>query len=168
MPGFTLLFASSTFDVPAISMLLSILKIVIVPVLAGLLINQFFQHWTKPLNRIFPVISMLAIIFIIAIIVSLNAGRIAQTGLLLAIAIILHNLTGLVVGYWIPYWLGFDKKDCRTISIETAMQNSGLSVAMAIKYFSPLAALPGALFSIWHNISGSLMAAYWSRRSETP
>ena len=145
-------------------MLISILKIVIVPVVAGLILNQSLGRWTSSLDKIFPFVSMIAIIVIISIIVSLNASRIAQTGLLLSTAIVIHNLTGLIFGYLVPSILGFNKQDCKTISIETAMQNSGLSVAIAIKYFSPLAALPGALFSIWHNISGSLIAAFWSRR----
>jgi BASS family bile acid:Na+ symporter len=76
----------------------------------------------------------------------------------------LHNLIGLLAGYWIPRFLGKDPITSRTLAIEVGMQNSGLSVALAIKYFSSLAALPGALFSIWHNLSGALLASYWRRR----
>jgi len=75
--------------------------------------------------------------------------------------VILHNLSGLLAGYWLPKWLGYDEKTNRTLSIEVGMQNSGLSVALAVKYFSTLAAIPGAIFSIWHNLSGSLLAGIW-------
>ena len=76
----------------------------------------------------------------------------------------LHNLSGLAGGYWIPRWLGYDEKTCRTLAIEVGMQNSGLGVALAVQYFSAAAALPGALFSIWHNLSGATLAAHWTRR----
>ena len=69
-------------------------------------------------------------------------------------------------GYWLARWLGRDVRECRTLAIEVGMQNSGLAVALAVKYFSASAALPGALFSIWHNLSGSFLAGYWHRRAE--
>ena len=75
----------------------------------------------------------------------------------------LHNLLGLTTGYWTPRLLGYDRQTCRTIAIAVGMQNSGLAVALANNYFSATAALPGALFSIWHNVSGSLLAGVWSR-----
>jgi len=71
---------------------------------------------------------------------------------------------GMIVGYFIPRLLKYDMAICRTVSIEVGMQNSGLSVALAMKYFSVAAALPGAMFSIWHNISGSTVAAYWRQK----
>ena len=76
----------------------------------------------------------------------------------------LHNLAGLFGGYWLARWLGRDTRECRTLAIEVGMQNSGLAVALAVKYFSASAALPGALFSVWHNLSGSLLAGFWLRR----
>jgi BASS family bile acid:Na+ symporter len=75
-----------------------------------------------------------------------------------------HNGLGLAVGYLVPRLLGQDRRTARTLAIETGMQNSGLAVALAVKYFSPAAALPGALFSVWHNLSGSLLAGYWRKR----
>jgi len=77
----------------------------------------------------------------------------------------LHNLLGLVGGYYAAKLLGYDKKICKTVAIEVGMQNSGLAVALAMKYFTPLAALPGAIFSIWHNISGSLVASFWGKEN---
>jgi BASS family bile acid:Na+ symporter len=80
--------------------------------------------------------------------------------------VLLHNGLGLFSGYAIAKWLGYDDKICRTLAIEVGMQNSGLGVALATKYFTTLTALPGAFFSIWHNITGSLLAAYWTRKSQ--
>jgi len=78
------------------------------------------------------------------------------------IAVVLHNIIGLLGGYWGGKLFGFDESTCRTLAIEVGMQNSGLAAALGKIYFSPLAALPGALFSVWHNLSGSLLAGYWS------
>ncbi len=104
--------------------------------------------------------SILAIVFIIAIIVALNAASLAQVGLLTLVAVILHNGLGMLGGYAGSRLLRLPEADCRTIAIEVGMQNSGLGVALALKYLTPLAALPGALFSIWHNIVGALLASY--------
>ncbi len=78
------------------------------------------------------------------------------------VAVILHNAIGLLGGYWGGRLFGFDESTCRTLAIEVGMQNSGLAAALGKIYFGPLAALPGALFSVWHNLSGSLLAGYWS------
>ncbi|MFT6624745.1 MAG: BASS family bile acid:Na+ symporter, partial [Cycloclasticus sp.] len=110
-----------------------------------------------------PLISVFSIVLIIAIIVALNEPRLGSIGLILISAVALHNASGLLVGYWLPRVLGLDKRTCKTLAIEVGMQNSGLAVALAVKYFSPAAALPGALFSLWHNLTGSLLAAVWSR-----
>ena len=85
----------------------------------------------------------------------------AMIGPLVLLAVILHNLLGLSCGYGLARISGLSEKQCRTIAIEVGMQNSGLGVALAVQYFSPVAALPGAIFSIWHNIAGSVLAGYW-------
>ncbi|WP_230406564.1 bile acid:sodium symporter family protein [Candidatus Scalindua japonica] len=87
-----------------------------------------------------------------------------EVGLSIVSAVMLHNMSGLLIGYWLPRLLGYDNCTCRTLSIEVGMQNSGLSVALAVKHFSVMAAIPGAIFSIWHNLSGSFLAGYWSFR----
>ncbi|MEW8397786.1 MAG: bile acid:sodium symporter, partial [Candidatus Thiodiazotropha sp.] len=131
----------------------------------GVLINTLFGRRLRGLKHIFPLLSVLAIVVIIAIIVALNRGNLATMGISVAFAVILHNLFGLAGGYWLPRSLGWDERICRTLAIEVGMQNSGLGVALAVKYFSAAAALPGALFSIWHNLTGSMLAGYWSRRN---
>ena len=105
---------------------------------------------------------MVCILAIISAVVAGSASHIASVGFVVIIAVILHNTIGLLGGYWGGKLFGFDESTCRTLAIEVGMQNSGLAAALGKIYFGPLAALPGALFSVWHNLSGSLLAGYWS------
>ena len=150
-------------EVPALAMLASIFRIIILPVLLGVLANHYLGRWLAPLQRGFPWLSMLAIVLIIGIIVALNAGQLSRLAWPVVLAVSLHNLLGLGLAYRLARMLGYGPAICRTLAIEVGMQNSGLGVALALKFFGPLAALPGAVFSIWHNISGACLAAYWVR-----
>ncbi|MDH3526295.1 MAG: bile acid:sodium symporter family protein [Gammaproteobacteria bacterium] len=163
-PLLTLLYAGQTVPVPAVDMIYSIFKIIFLPVALGVLLNHFLHQPLAAVRSVFPLLSVLAIVIIIVIIVALNREQLANIATATTLAIMAHNLTGLLGGYWIARWFGCDERECRTLSIEVGMQNSGLAVALAIKYFSVAAALPGALFSIWHNLSGSFLAGYWQRR----
>lgn len=163
-PWITWLYIGEVITVPVLLMIFSILKIIILPVLVGIVVNQYAGRFLVGLKKYFPLISVLAIIFIIGIIVALNQPRLSELILPVILAVMLHNVLGMLLGYLVPSGLGLDPKICRTLAIEVGMQNSGLGVALANTYFSPLAALPGAVFSIWHNISGAVMAAIWSRR----
>ncbi len=162
-PALTLLYAGAQVPVPAGLMIVSIAKIVLLPVAAGVVVNQLLGRHLNRLERLFPLVSVLAIVVIIAIIVALNHVHLALMGPAVAVAVVLHNGIGLAAGYWVPRLLGRDERTCRTLAIEVGMQNSGLGVALAVKYFSAAAALPGAVFSIWHNLSGSLLAGWWRR-----
>lgn len=163
-PGITLLLADTSIDIPTGKMLLSILTIVIFPVGLGLALKHFYSYRVNSIEAYLPLVATTAIIFIIAIITALNAEQFSQIGLSLLIAVALHNLIGLFTGYSFAKWLGYQPRECRTMAIEVGMQNSGLAVALAIKHFSAAAALPGAIFSIWHNLSGSTLALFWSKR----
>ena len=165
-PLLTLLYAGATVPVPAVDMLITILKVILMPVLLGVLVNHFFHRSLLVVRDLFPVVSVAAIVVIIAIIVALNQGQLQNLVQGVAIVVVLHNLVGLAGGYWLPRVLGRELRECRTLAIEVGMQNSGLAVALAVKYFSVSAALPGALFSIWHNLTGSLLAGYWSRQDQ--
>ncbi len=160
-PFFSFLILNHVVPVPAGEMFLDILQIVLIPVLLGTAINSFFSKKLSRIRNLFPLISTLAIVFIIAIIVALNKSRIEEMNFIIVFAVMMHNLIGLSLGYFVPRLLKYDKKICRTICIEVGMQNSGLSVALAVKFFSAAAALPGAIFSIWHNLSGSMLAGWW-------
>ncbi|WP_044417241.1 bile acid:sodium symporter family protein [Halarcobacter anaerophilus] len=165
-PYVTLLYVGQTVPVPAFSMLLSILKIVFVPVVVGLVLNHFFSKYIDKRHDIFAFLSIISIVFIIGVIIGINQSKISTIALPLMLAIIFHNLAGLLGGYYFSKIFGFDNRSCKTVAIEVGMQNSGLAVVLAMKYFTPLSALPGAIFSIWHNISGSILAGYWSKREK--
>ncbi|MEW4981564.1 MAG: bile acid:sodium symporter family protein [Cycloclasticus sp.] len=162
-PALSLLYLGKHVDVPAMKMLTDIVKIIILPVTAGVIINHIFGRFLQSIRQVFPLISVFAIVLIIAIIVALNQPRLGSIGLLLITAVALHNALGLLVGYWVARASGMNQATCKTLAIEVGMQNSGLAVALAVKYFAPMAALPGALFSLWHNLTGSLLASFWSR-----
>jgi len=163
-PLLTLLYAGQKVDVPALAMLWSVAKIVLLPVALGVTVNTLFGPRLKPVKQVFPALSIAAIVLIIAIVVALNADRLGTLGAAVVIAVALHNAVGLAAGYLVARALGQDARTARTLAIEVGMQNSGLAVALAAKFFSPAAALPGAIFSIWHNLSGALLASLWSRR----
>ncbi|MGB7402071.1 MAG: bile acid:sodium symporter family protein [Arcobacter sp.] len=162
-PYLTLFYVGQTVPVPALSMLLSILKIVFVPVVVGLILNQLFNKYIEKRHDIFALLSIISIVFIIGIIIGINESKISTIALSLMLAIACHNLLGLVTGYYFVKMFGYDKTVCKTVAIEVGMQNSGLAVVLAMKYFSALSALPGAIFSIWHNISGAILAGIWSK-----
>jgi BASS family bile acid:Na+ symporter len=165
-PFLTWLYAGQTVPVPAASMFISILKIVLVPVTAGVVLNTMAGRRLRVLKQLLPLLSVASIVFIIGIVVALNRDTMGNAGPVAAAAVVLHNVSGLVAGFLVPMLAGWDRRTCRTIAIEVGMQNSGLAVALALKYFSAAAALPGAVFSLWHNLSGSMLASWWSRRPD--
>jgi BASS family bile acid:Na+ symporter len=165
-PFLTWVYVGQTVPVPVGAMLLSIIKIILLPVAAGVLVNRLAHHRLRPVRHVFPLISVTAIVLIIAVIVALNRDSLAGIGLAVTAAVVLHNTAGLAAGYWFARFLTCDRRTARTLAIEVGMQNSGLGVALAVQYFAPVAAVPGALFSVWHNLSGSFLAGWWTRRSE--
>ena len=166
-PLLTGFYLSTTINVDTIGMLASIIQIVLIPVLAGITLSHFFPELIRPLTPTLPAMSVLIILTIIAIVVALNSDSLLEVGALTLVAVVLHNLGGMCGGFYLSRLLGFDTRQSHTIAIEVGMQNSGLGVALALEFFSATAALPGALFSVWHNISGSLLASQWSRKRES-
>lgn len=164
LPLLTWMYLGESVDVPALSMLAMLLKVIILPVTAGMLLNHLLKHRIAALTPWFSTFSMGAILLIIAIVVALNCENLSTVAWQLVVAVILHNLTGLCSGYLVTRKLGYNSVIARTVAIEVGMQNSGLSVALALKYFSSASALPGAIFSIWHNISGAVFASYWAKK----
>ncbi|MCL1085505.1 bile acid:sodium symporter family protein [Shewanella glacialipiscicola] len=149
-------------DIPFTDMLLSLVKIVLIPVSAGVIINHFFKSLVAKVAPALPLISILAIVMAITIIVALNADQFDKVGSIILLAVFLHNGLGLALGYFCCRLLGFSHTVCKTISIEVGLQNSGLATALCIKFFSPISAIPSAIFSIWHNLSGAMLAGYWA------
>ncbi|MAX54697.1 MAG: bile acid:sodium symporter [Alcanivoracaceae bacterium] len=163
-PLLTWCYLGERIPVPVEGMLVSLLQIVVIPVVAGSALNTFFPRQLATARELFPLLSVIAIVVVIGIIVALNQSRMAEAGIAVFVAVALHNALGLAGGYGIARLLRQDKVTARTLAIEVGMQNSGLGVALAVKHFTPLAALPGALFSVWHNLSGSLLAALWRKQ----
>ena len=166
-PLLTLLYAGQRVDVNAVAMFLSIVKVVLVPIALGLVCNYFFGKVTSQIVRILPLISTIAIIMIIASVVSANSARLKTVGALVVIVVVLHNLLGYATGYGVGKLLHLNATKCRALSIEVGMQNSGLATSLAATHFAqyPLATIPGAVFSVWHNISGAVYANLLAARN---
>lgn len=157
--------AGSTLPVSAGALFVSILQVVLLPVIAGLLLRTFAERFVTPLLPLMPLVSVVGIVLVVAGVVGANADAVLTTGLLLALAVIAHNTLGLTVGYLVGYFGRIPESARRAVSVEVGMQNSGLAASLATTHFEPIAALPGALFSVWHNLSGAAAATYWARRS---
>src|SRR5690606_28563130 len=165
-PFLLLWLAGAWMPVDPKSMMLSILQVVILPIIAGILVRRFFSVTVKKATEALPLLSVTAIVAIVAGVVALNAGSFGKLALVTFFAVILHNGLGYLFGYSGARLLRLNEPASRAVSVEVGMQNSGLSVALAQTYLNPAAALPGAVFSVWHNISGPLLATFWSRREK--
>lgn len=163
-PLLLLMLAGQWMPVDAVAMFMSIVQVIIVPIVLGLAIKKFFPVAVEKSLTVLPLISVAAIITIVAAVVSGNSATIAASGLLIFTAVMLHNGFGLLLGYFSGKVLGQDEVNRRAIAIEVGMQNSGLGVALATAHFGPLAALPSVLAAAWHNISGPILATYWSKK----
>ena len=165
-PTLTLLFASKWLPVSAGDMFLSIVQIVLIPIVLGVIVRLLFQKQVDKSVKVLPLVSVVGIVAVASAVVAVNKESIATTGLLIFSVVILHNVLGLLVGYLLAKILRLDFQDQKAISIEVGMQNSGLGSALALAHFAPVAAVPSALFSVWHNISGPLLATWWGKRSD--
>ncbi len=148
------------------SMVTSVFWIVVFPLIDGLILRRLFRRWLEPFLRWFPSLSIIVIALLIACIIGLNQATLLGLPLLALLAVVLHNSLGLAAGYGLARLVHCNKRDARTLAIEVGMQNSGLGVALAVKHFGVATALPGALFSLWHNISGVTLARRWRRHPE--
>jgi len=156
----------STVAVPALAMIGSLFKIILLPVGLGVLCNVVIEGQVAKIRPVLPAFSVIAVAVIIAIVVALNADRFTALALWVFAATLVHNLSGMALGYWVAAMLGFNRVVCRTIAIEVGMQNSGLAATLALKFFGTATALPGAVFSIWLNITGSIFASACVRSDE--
>lgn len=166
LPAITWALVGQSVPVPARDMLVTVAQVALGPVLIGMVLRQWLARQMQWIQPWLPVVSVVAICTIIAIVVALNRRTMATAGALMLLAVAAHNLIGLASGYGCARLLGIERRNARTLAIEVGMQNSGLAVALAVKFFAPAAALPGAIFSIWHNLTGSLLAGWWSRRPQ--
>jgi BASS family bile acid:Na+ symporter len=132
----------------------------------GFIIKKFFGKQAQAGAKAMPLVSVIAIVLIVSAVVAGSAAKIAETGLLIFGVVILHNLLGFLIGFFFARLCGMDLAKQKAVAMEVGMQNSGLGVAIATAHFSPLAAVPSAIFSVWHNLSGSVLANIFSRMKE--
>ena len=166
-PLLTWVFAGKSVHVDVASMFLSILWVVILPIVAGLIIKAVWPKFTEKATDYLPAFSSMAIAFIVAIIIAANADKLLSGGLMILLIVMLHNLCGLSLGYLIGRLSGLSEAKKRAIAIEVGMQNSGLASSLATIHFAayPLASIPGAIFSVWHNLSGAVVAYLFRKGS---
>lgn len=166
-PLLTWALAGKSVNVDVVGMLLSILWVVIFPIAIGLIVKWIWPKFTEKATDYLPAFSSIAIALIVAIIISANADKLLAGGLLIIVVVMLHNICGLGLGYLIGCLLGLSVSKKRAISIEVGMQNSGLASSLATIHFAayPLATIPGAIFSVWHNLSGAAIAYLYRRFS---
>jgi BASS family bile acid:Na+ symporter len=163
-PFIFLYLAGTMIPIQAGALLVDILKIVLLPVFAGIMLRMLASSVVDTFSKAIPAVSVIAIIMIIAAVVALNAAKLVTVAGIAFLAVILHNAIGLFLGYGASRGVGMSEGKARAISFEIGMENSGLAVALAMAHLDPMAAIPGAIFSVWHNFSGSLLAGFWSNR----
>ena len=159
-PAITYLLLKTSVHVDVLSMFLSIVKVVIVPIVLGFVINHFFGKYTSKASEALPLISVAAISLIVASVVSHNAQKILDTGAVVFAVVVLHNVLGYLAGFLLGILLKLPLSKRKALSVEVGMQNSGLATSLAGAAFPDLsmATVPGAIFSVWHNISGAVLA----------
>ena len=158
--------AGSWVEVSLLTMMMSVVKVVLLPVLAGILLYRLFPRQVDAVRDFLPLVSVVSIVMIISGIVGSNAEKIITCGALVMIVVAIHNGVGLLLGTGAAKLLRMEEKKVTAVGIEVGMQNSGLAISLATANFAvnPLATLPGAIFSVWHNISGTIYAGIRNRR----
>lgn len=164
-PTLTLLLASKWLPVSASNMFFSIVQIVLIPIVLGIVVRLLFTKQVEQSVKALPLVSVIGIVAVASAVVAVNKEAIATTGLVIFSVVVLHNVFGLFIGYFVAKLLRFDYEDQKAIAIEVGMQNSGLASALSLAHFAPISAVPSAIFSVWHNISGPLLATWWGKRS---
>lgn len=154
--------ASQWIDIDASAMFASVLKMVLFPIFLGLVIRALFKKQMVQISQTMPLVSVIAIVLILAAVVAGSKDKIIDSGLLIFGVVVLHNCLGYLVGFIAAKALRLNNYDSKAIAIEVGMQNSGLGAALATAHFNPIAAVPSAVFSFWHNVSGPILANYFS------
>ncbi|MGK8802687.1 bile acid:sodium symporter family protein [Acinetobacter seifertii] len=167
-PAIFYLLASQWLKIDAASMFISILQVVLLPIVIGLILRTWLKRQVESYIQVMPLVSVIAIVAIVAAIIGGSKAAIFQSGLLILAVVILHNGFGYLLGFTAARFFKLPYADSKAIAVEVGMQNSGLGVALAAVHFaaSPITAVPSAIFSLWHNISGPALATYWASRTE--
>lgn len=164
-PLLVYLLAGKSVDVDMLGMLMSIVQVVIVPIAIGLLVRHYVPKVAESISPYLPSVSTIAIAAIVGCIMSANSSRLVSAPVLIVVVVILHNVCGYMLGFLVGWILRLSRPKLTAISVEVGMQNSGLAVSLATLHFAmcPMATIPGALFSVWHNFSGAMLAAILNR-----
>ncbi|QIW15466.1 sodium transporter [Pasteurellaceae bacterium RH1A] len=159
-PAIFYLFASQWIEIDPTNMFISVVQMVLVPIFIGVLIRSIFKQKIDQFSQTMPLVSVISIILIVMAVVAVSKDRIIASGLLIFAVVVLHNVIGYAIGYGFARLFKNSLYDSKAISIEVGMQNSGLGVALAALHFkaNPVVAVPSAVFSFWHNISGPILA----------
>ena len=165
-PALVSLLAGKWMAINTASLFTDIVQVVILPIVLGLVAKALFGRQAAASVKALPLVSTMAIVLIVAIVVGLNQPKLLTSGLLILAAVVLHNLLGFMLGYLFASMFGMDLAKRKAVMMETGMQNSGLGAALAAAHFNPLAAVPSALFSVWHNLSGSALATWFAGRED--
>lgn len=163
-PLLVLLLAGRFLPVAPGEMFLSIVQIVLIPVVLGFLLRRFAGGVVERVTPVLPLVSVTGITAVVLAVVAGSADTLLTAGLVIVAVVVVHNVAGLALGYAVARAVRLDPAARRAVSIEVGMQNSGLAATLGTVHFGPAAALPGAVFSVWHNVSGAALAGYWSRR----
>ncbi len=160
------LLGGAFIEVDFFKMMIEILKIIILPIGLGLLVNRLFRHQADFLNKYMPLVSMAGIALIICIITAAGRDSLLKVGGVLVLCTLIHNLSGYVLGYWSSKLLRLPEQDCRTVAIEVGLQNGGLASGIALQMGKvATVGLAPALFGPIMNITGSLLASWWSKKT---
>jgi len=164
-PGLTFILARSRLEVPFLEMVMSVVKMVIVPLFIGFGVRHYFKRSIEKILPVFPAISVTFIIFICSLVIALNKSYLAQvTGIILAAGVVL-NVFGMLAGYGVGSAFRMEVARRRTLAIEIGMQNAGLGTVLALKHFGEKAAMPAAIFVFICIVTASLVAALWQKTS---
>ncbi|AMO85169.1 bile acid:sodium symporter family protein [Solibacillus sp. FSL W7-1472] len=164
-PALIYLLASEWLPVSFMAMFMSVIKVVLIPIVLGIVAQFLFRPIVEKSIDILPTVSVIAIVMIVAAVVSGSRDKILETGLIIFAIVILHNGLGYLIGFLVAKLFKLQYDDQKAISIEVGMQNSGLGAQLAMAHFDPVSAVPSAIFSFWHNISGPILATYWGSRA---
>lgn len=164
-PAIFYLFASQWLEINATAMFISVLQMVLLPIFVGVVIRTIFKQKVEQFSQTMPLISVIAIVLIVTAVVSVSRDRIIESGLLIFAVVALHNGLGYLIGYLASRLLKLPIADSKAVAIEVGMQNSGLGAALAALHFkaNPIIAVPSAVFSFWHNISGPILAMIFAK-----
>jgi len=159
------LLAGEFIEINVANMMWSIVQMIIFPIGAGLIFNRFLGTKTKWLNKLLPMISMLAIGFIIIIITAAGRDSLVDIGGVLLGLVLIHNIFGYLLGYFYAKLFRLSEQDSRTIAIEVGMQNGGLAsgIANSLGKIATMGLAP-AVFGPLMNVTGSILASYWHKR----